>query len=140
MHARFCLCPPRLKCLFPLVLWKSYNQILLGFKVRFPEDSQSLCCILRPGSLTWGSDLHNNGRTSLVLFFSSLWVTHLVGMEFDFIIIVPFLPSRCGFFFTFGHGVSFFGRFQYPPSEKAMAPHSSTLAWKIPWAEEPGRL
>ena len=24
--------------------------------------------------------------------------------------------------------------------EKAMAPHSSTLARKIPWAEEPGRL
>ena len=24
--------------------------------------------------------------------------------------------------------------------EKAMAPHSSTLAWKIPLAEEPGRL
>ena len=26
------------------------------------------------------------------------------------------------------------------PSEKAMAPHSSTLAWKIPWMEEPGGL
>ena len=26
------------------------------------------------------------------------------------------------------------------PTEKAMAPHSSTLAWKIPWTEEPGRL
>ena len=25
-------------------------------------------------------------------------------------------------------------------SEKAMAPHSSTLAWKLPWTEEPGRL
>ena len=25
-------------------------------------------------------------------------------------------------------------------SEKAMAAHSSTLAWKIPWTEEPGRL
>ena len=25
-------------------------------------------------------------------------------------------------------------------SEKAMAPHSSTLAWKIPWAEESGGL
>ena len=25
-------------------------------------------------------------------------------------------------------------------AEKAMAPHSSTLAWKIPWMEEPGRL
>ena len=25
-------------------------------------------------------------------------------------------------------------------SEKAMATHSNTLAWKIPWMEEPGRL
>jgi len=25
-------------------------------------------------------------------------------------------------------------------SEKAMVPHSSTLAWKIPWTEEPGGL
>ena len=25
-------------------------------------------------------------------------------------------------------------------SEKVMALHSSTLAWKIPWAEEPGGL
>ena len=24
--------------------------------------------------------------------------------------------------------------------EKAMAPHSSTLAWKTPWMKEPGRL
>ena len=27
-----------------------------------------------------------------------------------------------------------------PPSEKAMAPDSSTLAWKLPWMEEPGGL
>jgi len=26
------------------------------------------------------------------------------------------------------------------PVEKEMATHSSTLAWKIPWTEEPGRL
>ena len=25
-------------------------------------------------------------------------------------------------------------------AEKVMAPHSSTLAWKTPWTEEPGRL
>ena len=25
-------------------------------------------------------------------------------------------------------------------AEKAVAPHSSTLAWKIPWTEEPGGL
>ena len=26
------------------------------------------------------------------------------------------------------------------PLEKGMATHSSTLAWRIPWMEEPGRL
>ena len=26
------------------------------------------------------------------------------------------------------------------PLEKQMATHSSTIAWKIPWMEEPGRL
>ena len=29
---------------------------------------------------------------------------------------------------------------QKDPLEKEMATHSSTLAWKIPWTEEPGRL
>ena len=27
-----------------------------------------------------------------------------------------------------------------PSVEKALAPHSSALAWEIPWMEEPGRL
>jgi len=26
------------------------------------------------------------------------------------------------------------------PMEKEMAPHSSILAWEIPWTEEPGKL
>ena len=29
---------------------------------------------------------------------------------------------------------------QEDPLEKVMATHSSILAWKIPWAEEPGGL
>ena len=29
---------------------------------------------------------------------------------------------------------------QEDPLEKGMATHSSTLAWRIPWTEEPGRL
>ena len=29
---------------------------------------------------------------------------------------------------------------QEDPQEKEMATHSSILAWKIPWTEEPGRL
>ena len=29
---------------------------------------------------------------------------------------------------------------QEDPLEKEIATHSSTLAWKIPWTEKPGRL
>ena len=29
---------------------------------------------------------------------------------------------------------------QEEPLEKGMAPHSSVLAWRIPWTEEPGWL
>ena len=29
---------------------------------------------------------------------------------------------------------------QEDPLEKGMAAHSSILAWRIPWTEEPGRL
>ena len=35
---------------------------------------------------------------------------------------------------------SYFLEFSSFFSEKAMATHSSALAWKIPWTEEPGRL
>ena len=34
--------------------------------------------------------------------------------------------------------VEFLG--QEDPLEKGMATHSSILAWKIPWTEEPGRI
>ena len=37
-------------------------------------------------------------------------------------------------------GICFNLHFPMISAEKAMAPHSSTLAWKIPWTEEPGRL
>ena len=36
--------------------------------------------------------------------------------------------------------LSFLWLSNIPFPEKAMAPHSSTLAWKTPWTEEPGRL
>ena len=40
-------------------------------------------------------------------------------------------PSSQGYGFSSGHVWMW---------EKAMATHSSTLAWQIPWMEEPGRL
>ena len=36
------------------------------------------------------------------------------------------------------HSVNLIQRVLLIYMEKAMAPHSSTLAWKIPWTEEPG--
>ena len=37
-------------------------------------------------------------------------------------------------------GTQFRSLGQEDPLEKEMATHFSTLAWKIPWTEEPGRL
>ena len=56
VRTRFCLYPPRLESLCYPVLWKSYNQIPLALKVRFPRDSQFLCQIPKLGSLTRGSE------------------------------------------------------------------------------------
>ena len=38
-----------------------------------------------------------------------------MGIGFDFIMIVPLPLSCCGFYFVFGHEVSFFRRFQRHP-------------------------
>ena len=49
-------------------------------------------------------------------------------------ILIPF-----SFFHTLVH-LCCNNKILHTELEKAMAPHSSTLAWKIPWTEEPGRL
>ena len=60
------------------------------------------------------SGVGNNGRASLV----AQMVKHLPAMQETW--------------------VRFLG--QEDPLEKEMVTHSSILAWKIPWTEEPGRL
>ena len=62
-------------------------------------------------SQTWLKELSSSSSSMIVLKFN-LWGTFRLFIRG----IMPFFP------------------------EKAMAPHSSTLAWKIPWTEEPGRL
>ena len=44
------------------------------------------------------------------------------------------------FCFCFGQGKYSFPNIYTFLTEKAMAPHSSTLAWRIPWMDEPGAL
>ena len=70
----------------------------------------------------------------------------------EFIIFINFLKKLafayfdfllfCFLFHDLCFGVYYFLSFASLEfsSEKAMAPHSSTLAWKIPWMEEPGGL
>ena len=48
---------------------------------------------------------------------------------------VTYFPWTC-----FRGGTSSFNTSSVPVTEKAMTTHSSTLAWKIPWVEEPGGL
>ena len=47
-------------------------------------------------------------------------------------VLAPGLPGKSPVLFNYGYLVS--------SMEKAMATHSNTLAWRIPWTEEPGRL
>ena len=49
-------------------------------------------------------------------------------------IIPPWTFCQVSLLFKFWSYLIFRGK------EKAMAPHSSTLAWKIPWMVDPGRL
>ena len=42
--------------------------------------------------------------------------------------------------YSIGNSTQYFVVAYMGRAETAMAPHSSTLAWKIPWMEEPGRL
>ena len=48
-------------------------------------------------------------------------------------------PSASSDFYKMGLN-GLIPRAQLCMTEKAMAPHFSTLAWKIPWTEEPGGL
>ena len=59
----------------------------------------------------------------MVSLFSSLLVNNLADVKFDFIMIVPLLPSHCSFSFVFEGGtpfyfilfIYFFGEFQHLP-------------------------
>ena len=54
--------------------------------------------------------------------------------------IVLVIRISLGMIFLEGKCIDFFFEGSANVEEKAVAPHSSTLAWKIPWTEEPGGL
>ena len=56
------------------------------------------------------------------------------------VVIVSGVQQRDSAIFAYFPSMVTFGITCSATSEKAMAPHSSTLAWKIPWTEKLGRL
>ena len=50
------------------------------------------------------------------------------------------MESLSSFFKLWQGSKIYYSVHSMPKFDKAMAPHSSTLAWKIPWMEEPGGL
>ena len=90
----------------------------------------------------WAGTLHSNSQPTNQPFIKALVVWASRGG-------LAMLPP-CGQFSelqpgtqgwrALAHSQGVFRGCQCHLPEKAMAPHSSTLAWRIPWTEEPGRL
>ena len=74
----------------------------------------------------------------MVVLFLIFWGTSIL---FSIVVIPFYIPTNSAqgfpFFYMFTNICYLLAFWRL---EKAMAPHSSTLAWKIPWTEEPGRL
>ena len=62
----------RVVCLFPLLVWQSYSQIPLPFKVRWLGNSKSLCQNRRLGCLMWGAELSQSWEIFFGIFVLQL--------------------------------------------------------------------
>ena len=89
----------------------------------------------------WRQGVWNQGMSlrSTSSFLSGLFCTKINVWEIYpwFCMELWFVGEWLYSILLFKEGTIYFFHFT---SKKAMAPHSSTLAWKIPWRKEPGRL
>ena len=82
-------------------------------------------------------------RFQVVVFSFSLVSMHIFDFFFDLFCHLLVIQQRVvkppyvGSFNSFSPVIDIYS---YCIAEKAMAPHSSTLVWKIPWTEEADRL
>ena len=103
----------------------AYSETITSFPIWIPFISFSALIAVAKTSKTMLNSSSESGHPCLV---SDFWENAF-----------NFSPLRIMFAVDLSYIA--FNMLRYIPStEKAMAPHSSTLAWKIPWAEEPGRL
>ena len=117
-RAPLALCPPH---------WSPSHTVLL--KLLFLDcralEQESWSLTVGP---TWVLELPVCSWFVTLTGTSSLWAS----LQFSYLYHHPFHVAV--------RSQGKFGRAQCNSLEKDMAPHSSTLAWKIPWTEGPGRL
>ena len=113
VHTRFCFFSPRVPAFPSPVEFLESNlsvpqcQIPWGFPVPLPNP--------QVGKSDEGPRTFITEQELLWNYYSKVCVTHLLGMGFDFNLIVPLLLSCCGFSCVLGCKVSFLGVFQCPP-------------------------
>ena len=80
------------------------------------------------------------GCSRVLVIVNSATVNTGVHVSFSILVSSGYMPSN-GIAGSYDRFIPMFLRNLHTVfPEKAMAPHSSTLAWKIPWTEKPGRL
>ena len=89
-----------------------------------------IALVLSSETLITKTDGELNLEVWAVVCLSPVWKTAFVNIG----------NLRIRWWLHFLPGLPFLTCGVYVMAEKAMAPHSSTLAWRIPWTEEPGRL
>ena len=92
--------------------------------VSVPDNSHLITFVLVESFCLWQALLASPRLGA----YSQEWKVQCSLLTSDGLVSLEFMPSK--FFFPLYH----------TSVEKAMAPHSSTFAWKIPWMEEPGRV
>ena len=89
-------------------------------------------CIRRWSLNHWTIRKVYSCRVSEIMFYTTLILCNLSTIELS--------SNKFGKFGVKKVQREYFLQYSQSVMEKAMATHSSTLAWKIPWTEEPGRL
>ena len=122
---------PGLCWLFPFPCSGSFQ--LLSLQI-FSRVLSLFLFLLGPLKCVVGIIMLYQGFVRLSSFFKKIIFSMFCGSDFHHSILqVIYFP-----FFCLSYSAT--DSFQCIILEKPMAPHSSTLAWKIPWMEEPGRL
>ena len=112
-----------------LLSYRSCHLKFLFFSLKSDVLSSSFLFLGSTVSTTWGPFLHPVFSPQTPSFFYSQTENMLGECEARTALHCPIIQGRLTYSAICRHRM-----------EKEMATHCSTLAWKIPWTEEPGRL